>query len=137
MSAPAVTDPVKGYYRPKWYRWITMPRDLWSPKERPEPLGVFLRANLTFAQMAAIPYGEGVRYADIEAAIAPHILRWNVTAINAQNGKREPVPPPAEVGPNAMRLLSEIELEWLAIQLRAPAGLDVAANDEHEEEGVA
>lgn len=104
--------------RPR-YAWHTMPADLWNADERPLPLSVLIQNNVTFDQIEAIPYGEGVEYDQIERALAPYVKRWNVTAINVETGEREPVPPPAEAGPDALKVLSAVELEWLAIRIKA------------------
>lgn len=119
----ALDNAASGYrIRPR-YAWITMPGDFWDEKERSLPLSVLVPANLTFEQLDAIPYGDGVAYEEIERALAPYVTRWNVTAVNLDTGQREPVPPPAEAGPDALKVLSAVELEWLAIRMKT-AGID-------------
>lgn len=114
-AAPA---PITGYIRSKAprYGWVEYrPDDL---PEHAEPLRVKIRINLSIEELNAIPMEEGTLYEDQWAAIAPYVAEWNVLRENHQTGELEQVPPPAEAGPDAFKVLDYAEALWVAQRVR-------------------
>lgn len=104
--------PITGYVRPHTYRefkYVEYP-DL---PEDAEPLTVKVRANLSFDEIDAIPFGAGTPYADVFQAIAPHVVAWNVVRVALETGQPEAVPPPAEAGWEVFTVLDHLEANWV------------------------
>ena len=110
--------PIMGYRPKPRYRDVVL--ESIDTEDGAQPFSARIRSHLTFGQIDAIPHPllEGTRYAEIEQAIAPYVVGWNVLAENIETGEVEPVPPPAEAGPEAFKCVSGFEVQWLAIQLK-------------------
>lgn len=102
------TAPVTGYRRAPRYRDFKLP----SAEEGAEPLRVTVQSNLSFGQKGDIS-ARGT-FQDLFEQIAPYVIEWNYTALNHKTGLIEAVPPPAEGGPDALAVLDEAEVIWLA-----------------------
>lgn len=76
--------------------------------------------DITFDEQAAIPFGQQFRYLDLWQAIAPYIHTWNATERKRVDGGvvYEPLPPPAEAGPEVFGRCSKWIGQWLAIELK-------------------
>jgi hypothetical protein len=77
-----------------------------------------MRRNLTFDQINAIPKGFNATHQQVWEEIAPYITGWNLTALNIESGEVEPVPPPAEAGPDVFRALDSELSAWLISWMR-------------------
>lgn len=105
-----------------------------EPAEGSDPLTATVVSSLTFDDLDAIPnplYVENGRTMyrstqELRAAIAPHVLAWNCEAVNRETGKTEPVPAPADGGPDAFRAVDTLVVVWLALALK---GLWVGADE--------
>jgi|GEM_PF-3454529 len=115
MPEPA---PIMGYRPKPRYRDVTL--EAIDAEDGAQPFSARIRSHLTFGQIDAIPNPivEGTKYVEIEQAIAPYVVGWNVLAENVGTGELEVVPPPAEAGPEAFKCVSGFEVQWLAIQLK-------------------
>lgn len=106
--------------------WIPKPRtrriepegEYWAPDDGSEPLWVEVTDNLTFAQCEAIPFGTTVRYDDLWAAIAPHVVAWNVLGQDAASGEINTVPAPAQAGPGVFTTVPKSLSVWIAQELK-------------------
>lgn len=107
----AVT-PITGYRRPHTYREFRFDEYPDLPAGA-EPLTVKVRANLSFDEIDAIPFGAGTPYADVFQAIAPHVVTWNVIREVLETGQMEAVPPPAEAGWEVLQVLDHLEANWV------------------------
>lgn len=113
-KAAAVT-PLTGYtIRPR-YRDVVCDWD--EPEAGEEAFTATIRTNLTFDQINAIPGGEGVTFTDVWDVIAPYVTGWNLLAEDT-DGNVVPVPPPAEAGPDAFKMLDPAMNVWLIAQVR-------------------
>jgi hypothetical protein len=99
-------------YRPKTRtRRITADRDHWPevfeaiapmwPDDGQEPFWADVRANLTFDDIDAIP--TSAQFAELWDLFSPWVVAWNATAWDQLAKEWAPVPPPAEMGPDAFR----------------------------------
>jgi hypothetical protein len=102
-----------------------------EPAEGRPPLTATIRANLTVAEIDAIPLGEGHSYNELWDAIARFVVAWNATAVDLRTGEERPVPPPAELGRDAFRVLPLEVGIWLGHALRG-IELEPATGDDTE-----
>ena len=105
-----------------------------APEEGCEPLTVTVRSNLTWDEVEALPAfattADGVvsfpNAEELRKAIAPCVLAWNCEAVNPKTGAMEPVPAPADGGPDGFRAVDDLLLIWLGVTIkrmhRAPFG---------------
>lgn len=136
--------PIQGYRRAPRYEEVEYrPDDL--PEDQ-EGLKATIRTNLSFAEIDAIPYGLKVRFDEIWPVIAQYVTAWNVDGENLETGAWEPVPPPAEAGPEVFSALEQVEALWLTLAIKfghrqkmeteegkagsAPSGSGPETNDE-------
>lgn len=99
-----------------------------EPEEGAPPLTVTVVKNLTFDAINAIPNpyivnpdGDGVLIQttpELQVAIAPWVLAWNCEALDLKTGQMMPVPPPAEMGADAFRVVDWLIAPWIADKLR-------------------
>lgn len=87
--------------------------------ESGEPFQATIVTSLSFEEIDAIVIDGSQTFSDLFAAIAPFVVGWNATARNRETGAHEPVPPPAEAGPQALRALEPRAALWLAMQIRS------------------
>jgi hypothetical protein len=114
-AAPVEPTPITGYRPRPRFRTVTM--DAIDVEDGAEPFTAKIRAHLTFGEVEEIGYRPGVKFVDLEPAIAPYVVGWNVLGRNKETGDMEPVPPPAEAGVDAFKMVGGFEVEWLAIEL--------------------
>jgi hypothetical protein len=84
-----------------------------------EPFRATIVTSLSFEEIDAIVIDGSLTFSDLFAAIAPFVVAWNATARNRETGTYEPVPPPGESGPQALRALEPATAIWLAMQIRS------------------
>lgn len=140
---PVAPSRPAGYRPKKRTRELVCDWDDLAPEEGCEPLTVTVQSNLTFEQIDAIPSalrpnpnGDGIIISATDAtraAIAPFVLGWNAEAVNLATGETEPLPPPAEAGPDVFRALDWQVAAWLAIRLKTIHQLPAAELTEKKE----
>lgn len=94
--------------------------NLIAPQDGADPLTATVRADLTFAEideLIALRNNPEATYAEIFDAIARSVLAWNALAFDNASGDYQPVPPPAEVGPDALRAVDKMVTLWLLWEL--------------------
>lgn len=98
-----------------------------QPEDGAEPLWAEINDDLTVAEWERIPglKDTAVTVAEVQAAIAPHVLAWNCTAVNTASGQWETVPAPAELGGEALTYVSKRITTWLWLCLKAGADLNL------------
>jgi hypothetical protein len=90
----------------------------WEVPEGAEPFRATIITSLSFAEIDAIPLGEGSTFGQLFPVIAPYVVAWNAMGRNAETGEYEALPPPAEAGPEVLRLVEPMITTFLAIKLR-------------------
>jgi hypothetical protein len=107
-------------------RWPDALETLWPmwPEEGAEPFWADIRENLTFADLDHIPV-TGATFADQWKAIAPWVVAWNAMALDPGTGEWEPVPPPAEAGPDALKTQPSSVTAFIVLCLKNGLGTDV------------
>jgi len=83
-----------------------------------EPLRVWVRSNVSFAELNAIPRGMSATFEECFPRIAHMVTKWNLQAENLETGEVEDVPPPAVAGPDVFLLLEPVEATWLIVTCR-------------------
>ncbi|MGB3305496.1 MAG: hypothetical protein WBA63_04865 [Thermomicrobiales bacterium] len=111
-----VPTPISAYQRKPRYKEYML--DLTDDGEQLEPLRVKVRSNLTFGELNDIPGGPDATFEEIFVAIAPHVIEWNASAMNAETGELEVVPAPAVAGPDALLVLDHLEALWLVQKVK-------------------
>lgn len=69
--------------------------------EGAEPFRATIVTSLSFAEIDAIPISG--KWIDIFKGIAPYVVEWNALGRNSETGAYEPLPPPAEAGPDVLQ----------------------------------
>lgn len=92
-----------------------------QPEDGAEPLWAEINDDLTTAEWEALPMPNNtdITMRELQELIAPHVLAWNCTALNTDSGEWEPVPPPAELGAEALTYVSKRITTWLFLCLKA------------------
>lgn len=90
----------------------------WEVPDGSEPFRATIITSLSFAEIDAIPLNGEATYQDIFSAIAPYVVAWNAMGRNAETGEYEPVPAPAEAGPEALRVVDPLVSIFLAAKLK-------------------
>lgn len=114
-------------YRPKVRtRRIVADREHWSadleeqcpmwPEDGAEPFWADVRANLTFDDVAQL--GAAVSFADEWDVMSPWVVAWNATAWDQESKSWQPVPPPAEAGPDAFKTQPREVTSFIALCLQ-------------------
>ena len=111
-AAPNVT----GFRVKPRYRDVTC--DWFDVEEGEEPFTATIRTNLTWGDVEAMPVPKEATFAEIWDAMAPHVVEWNLVAENIESGQVEPVPPPAEAGPEVFKALENPLSIWLYNEVR-------------------
>jgi hypothetical protein len=107
---------VKGFIPKPRYRRVECD---WLPAEEgSEPLWAEVRADLPFGFINDMPYGSDYTYADIWAAIAPHVRAWNALGYDMATGTYQPVPPPAEGGVEVFKWVDPVIGDWLGFVIK-------------------
>src|SRR5690606_22259795 len=73
-----------------------------APADGAEPFWAEISDDLTINDVDRIPWDTGT-LADQWAAIAPYTIAWNATAYNPESNAWEPVPAPADAGPDVFK----------------------------------
>lgn len=89
----------------------------WSP-EGEEPFRATIITSLSFAEIEAIPFSSETTYDEIFPTIAPYVVAWNAMGRNAETGEYEPLPAPADGGPEMLRKVEPRVTVFLASKLR-------------------
>jgi hypothetical protein len=106
-EAPTPNGVAHGF-RPQESRRATADPERWpqlQPKGDGEPFWAEIRDDLTINEVERIPLAGETPLADVWAVIAPMVLAWNATGYNPTTNAWEPVPPPAEAGPDAFKAI--------------------------------
>lgn len=85
-----------------------------------EPLMATVAMNLTFDaidQLSAMIRDPETTYAELFAAVSPHVIAWNAVAYDNASGEYAAVPPPSEAGADALRVVDPLVTTWLALEL--------------------
>lgn len=83
-----------------------------------EPFRAQIRSNLTFGEIEDLDPNT-LTWLQLFPVMAPHVVAWTLLGTEAATGDVKPVPPPAEAGPDAFRMLDKDLAWWLLMQLRA------------------
>lgn len=100
-----------GRYRRVECAWL-------APAEGHERLWAEIRADLPMAALDDLPLGPDENYIDLWTAIAPHVRAWNALGLDIRTGETKPVPPPAEMGPDAFKHVDPMIGIWIGQQLQ-------------------
>jgi len=107
-------------FRPK-LRTKTIIAELFEPEEGSDPLSVTIAVNLTFEEVdalsAMLSSNSKTTFSELFDAIADRVIAWNITSIDRISGEERPVPPPAEIGAQAFRLIDPLITNWIAWKL--------------------
>lgn len=111
--APVIVPDDDGYYQDA--DWIRIECDWESLKPRAgfKPMWAEIDASLTFHEALAIPLVAGTPMRAIYPHIVNRVRSWNIRAFNPESGKMEPVPPPCEIGVEALFRVRPAVVEWL------------------------
>lgn len=91
----------------------------WEVEEGVEPFRATIVTSLSFDQIDAIRMGDGTKYTDLFAAIAPYVLEWNAEAFNVETKEWEPIDAPAIAGPKVLNAVDPSITVFLALKLRS------------------
>lgn len=83
-----------------------------------DPFQATIVSSLTFAERDQFTLNDTITYQEIFNRSAPYVLAWNAVGLNAETGEVEPVPPPADAGPDAFRLVDPAIALFLFSKLR-------------------
>ena len=117
-SSPAIVPDADGFYHDA--DWLRIECD-WpglKPRDGFAPLWAEIDASLTFREALAIPLDAGTPMKDIYPHILHRVRAWNVREYNASTGQMEPVPPPSEIGMEALMRVRPLVVEWLALSIK-------------------
>lgn len=89
----------------------------WSP-EGEEPFRATIVTSLSFGEIEAIPLNSDATYEQLFPTIAPFVVAWNAMGRNAETGEYEPLPAPADAGPEVLRKVEPMVSIFLAAKLR-------------------
>jgi hypothetical protein len=107
-------------YRPNRTKEIVKEHDV---PDGSEPFRATIITSLSFEEIDAIVIDGSLTYSQLFKSIAPFVVAWNALGRNSETGEYEPVPPPAEAGPDALRAIEPSVAIWLALMIRtAPFG---------------
>lgn len=115
---PAIVPDLDGFYHNS--DWIRIECD-WPgliPREGFKPLWAEIDTNLTFDDAEAIPDVFNTNFGQLYRYVCPRVRAWNARGIDRKTGELKPVPPPAEIGPDAFRAVKPLILVWLAYTLK-------------------
>lgn len=90
----------------------------WPDTEGSDPFCATIVTSLSFAEIEAIPLDKDATFRDLFAAIAPYVVQWNALGRSAASGGYEPLPPPAEAGPDIFRSVDPQISTFLALMLK-------------------
>lgn len=103
-------------YRP--YRVKEVVKEHGIP-EGSDPFRATVLTTLSFEEIDSIAIDGDRKWNDLFAAMAPMVVAWNLTARVSGTNEYEPIPPPAEAGPDVFRALEPKVTAWLAMKIRA------------------
>ena len=92
-----------------------------QPSDGSEPLWADLNDDLTTAEWELLPMPNDttVTLRQLQELIAPHVTAWNCMAVNTETGEWQDVPPPSEIGADALTYVSKRITTWLFLCLKA------------------
>lgn len=90
--------------------------DWFEVPEGEEPFTVTLK-RLNFAELDDLPPFEGTKHRDLWPVIAPYVVSWNAIGETTE-GTWEPIPPPAEAGPDAFQAIEPEFSSWIFFVLK-------------------
>jgi hypothetical protein len=96
-----------------------------APPDGVEPFWAEIRDDLSFAEIERIPYGIGNKYSDLWDAMAPYVTAWNATALNPETNQWEPVPAPADAGPDVFKTQNLYVTDFIALCLKFSTDLNL------------
>ena len=114
----AITPDADGYYGDADWIRVTCDWPQLQPRDGFQPLWAEIDASLTFREALAIPLETGTPMKDIYPHILHRVRAWNAREYNAVTGEMEPVPPPSEIGMDALMRVRPIVAEWLALTIK-------------------
>lgn len=89
-------------------------------QEGSDPLTAEVALNLSFDQLDALRAmnrSNETTFEEFFAAIAPQVIAWNAMAFDHISGAWVAVPPPAEIGADALRTQEPMVTVWLAREI--------------------
>lgn len=98
-------------------RRINLAGDNWEPADGAEPLWVEVVADLSFDDCDAIPWNSGT-YSELFTVIAPLVTGWNVCGRDLITGAWEPIPAPADAGPDVFRAIPKSLTSQIVLELK-------------------
>lgn len=107
----------RGYRPRRTYREVVCDWPGLAPEDDCDPLTATIRDDLTFDEIARIPFGADTKYTDLWAAIAPYVKAWNLVGEDA-DGNVVPLPAPAEAGPEIFGAAHKLIGQWLGSELK-------------------
>jgi hypothetical protein len=116
MSETQTLEAVAGFVAQGRYRRVEC--DWIQPADGHDPLWAEIRSDLPFAALDALPLGTDDQYTDLWRAIAPHVRAWNALGLDITTGTYQPVPPPAEMGPDAFSHVDPLIGIWIGTKLK-------------------
>ena len=96
------------------------------------PLTVRLQ-RLNMREVEGIPYSNTAPLADVRAAIAPYIDKWDLRAVNKDTGETIDVPPPSMIGGEVLELLDGVTCVAIASWLVIPHIMQREADEEKKD----
>lgn len=110
-----------------------------EPEAGEDPLTCTVPARLTWEDLEWIPMftftNGALSFPNAKAlreAIAPYVLAWNCEKVNRDTGNVEPVPAPADGGPDVFLVVDRDILSWLGFTLKT---MHLPTNDQKKDVG--
>lgn len=105
-----------GYVGKGRYRRVEC--DWYDPIEGAERLWAEIRCDLPFVYLENLPMTDDDTYRDLWETIAPHVRAWNACGLDIKTGTYQPVPPPADMGPDAFNHVDPQIGVWIGRKLK-------------------
>lgn len=120
-ALPVLDQEIPGFAPMDEWAKIECTWDLVSPRSGAEPFWAEISTSLTIREAKNIPemFGPNVDVRKLATYVAPYVRSWNATARNLDTGTYEPLPPPAEAGPDVFFAAPLRLLQWIALMLQA------------------
>lgn len=100
--------------RPR-HRWVEC--EFTRGADGEEPFRALIRSNLTWGEIAELEEVRSRTWTDLWRLMAPHVAEWNALGLDPE-GNAQPVPAPAEAGPDAFKAVDASLTLWLLGELR-------------------
>ena len=97
--------------------------DWLEPEEGADRFAAIVDTKMTIEEVDAFCalIASNPSFADLWAVLTPRVREWNAMALDLGSGDYAPVPPPAEIGEQAFRVVDPIITTWLAFALKQAA----------------